>query len=394
MSQNNYEFVKKALPAKFGTYGLVFVAAGLLLVILSFVFAPLRATFTSLIVFTFLIGIGMCSLFLIGLEYLTGAVWSVPFRRISEYLVLLIFIAPLFAIPVFFNMHEVFHWAHKGVMETDKILQMKSPYLNTSFFYIRIAAILALMGLFAWLIIGNSTKQDKNPNQDYTRKNVKLSAMLMPVFGISITLISIDWIMSLEPHWFSTIFGVYYFAGSLVTTFSVIALFAIMLKKNDILPKQVGRDHFYNLGAFMFAFVNFWAYIAFSQFMLIWYANQPEETFWFISRTSGSWLYVSLGIIAVNFIVPYSALLSQPSKSSLSRLKFVGIWIVVAHFYDLYWLVMPTFNKAGAILNWTEIGFPLLALGLVMLVFKYMYNKRNIVPIGDPKLKRALEFHL
>lgn len=394
MSQNNFEYVKKALPDKFGTYGLIFAAVGLLLVVLAFVFAPIRASFSSLIVFVFLMGIGMCSLFLIGLEYLTGAVWSVPFRRISEYLVLLVFVAPLFAIPVFFNMGDVFHWAHKGVMQADKVLLAKSAYLNVKFFTIRNVVILLLMAFFAWRIIGNSARQDKNPDQKFTTKNIRLSAMFMPVFGLSITIIGIDWIMSLEPHWFSTIFGVYYFAGSLVTTFAVIALFAIMLKQADLLPQQIGRDHFYNLGAFIFAFVNFWAYIAFSQFMLIWYANLPEETFWFLSRTTGSWFYVSLGIILVNFIVPYSLLLSQPSKSNLGRLKFMGIWIVFAHFYDLYWLVMPTFSKTGAILGWTELGFPLLAVGLVMLVFKYVYNKRNLVPIGDPKLKRGLDFHL
>lgn len=317
MSQNNYEYVKKPLPPKFGTYGLSFAALGLILSILALVVEPVRASFDSLIVFVFLLGLGMSALFLIGLEYLTGAVWSVPFRRIAEYLVPLVFIAPLFAIPVFFNFSHVFQWANTEYLDLHKTVMAKTAYLNPQFFYLRITAIIVLVGLFALVIIRNSAKQDKNSDQNLTKKNIRLSAGLMPVFGLGITLIGIDWIMSLEPLWFSTIFGVYYFAGSLLTAFAAIALIAIKLKSYDCLPTWIGKDHFYNLGAFLFAFINFWAYIAFSQFMLIWYANLPEETFWFLSRTQGSWLYISIGIIFIKFVIPYAGLLSQPDRKSV-----------------------------------------------------------------------------
>ncbi len=394
MNQNNHDYVKKPLPPKFGTYGLGFAALGLILSILALVADPVRASFDSLIVFVFLIGMGMCSLFLIGLEYLTGAVWSVPFRRIAEYLVPLVFIAPIFAIPVFFNFSHVFQWANPEYLTLHKTVMAKTAFLNPQFFYIRITAIIVLVGLFSIVIIRNSAKQDNNSDQNLTKKNIRLSAGLMPIFGLGITLIGIDWIMSLEPLWFSTIFGVYYFAGSLLTAFAAITLIAIKLKSFGALPSWITKDHFYNLGAFLFAFINFWAYIAFSQFMLIWYANLPEETFWFLSRTQGSWLYISIGIIFIKFIIPYAGLLSQPSKSNINRLKYVGWWIIFAQFFDLYWLIMPTFSKSGAVFSWTELGFPLLGLGLVMILFKYSYTKRNLIPIGDPKLKRAMDFHL
>jgi len=394
MSQNNHDYVKKPLPPKFGTYGLGFAALGLILSILALVADPVRASFDSLIVFVFLMGLGMCSLFLIGLEYLTGAVWSVPFRRIAEYLVPLVIIAPIFAIPVFFNFSHVFQWANPDYLAAHKTVMAKTAFLNPQFFYIRITAIIVLVGLFALVIIRNSAKQDNNSDQNLTKKNIRLSAGLMPVFGLGITLIGIDWIMSLEPLWFSTIFGVYYFAGSLLTAFAAITLIAIKLKSYGVLPEWIGKDHFYNLGAFLFAFINFWAYIAFSQFMLIWYANLPEETFWFLSRTQGTWVYISIGIIFIKFIIPYAGLLSQPSKSNIKRLKFVAWWIIFAQFFDLYWLVMPTFSKSGAVFSWTELGFPMLGLGLVMILFKYTYNKRNLIPIGDPKLQRAMDFHL
>jgi hypothetical protein len=259
MYQSNYIYNKKELPTKFGKYGYVLTGAGLILVVLSFIFDPLRATFNSLIVFTFLMGLGLCSLLLIAIEYLSGAVWSVPFRRIAEFLAPLIFIAPVFAIPAIINIHDVFLWAHPGVLDEDTILKLKSPYLNETFMLIRLAAIIIIMLIFAWRIIGNSSKQDKNPDQKFTKRNIRLSAIFIPFFAVSITIIAVDWIMSLEPHWFSTIFGVYFFAGSLVTTFSTVALLSIMLKNIHAYPSEITKDHFYNHGAFIFAFVNFWA---------------------------------------------------------------------------------------------------------------------------------------
>ncbi len=394
MEQSNYNYIKVDLPAKFGRIGFSALIIGIVAGVLAFLFEPVRASFNSLLLFVYLMGLGMCSLFLVALEYLTDAVWSVAFRRISEFLTPLIFIAPIFAIPVLFNMHDVFHWSHEEIVSTDKILQGKSPYLNMSFFLIRFFAIIGIMTLFFYLIIRNSGKQDSNPDQKYTRVNVRLAAILIPFFGISITLISIDWLMSLEPHWFSTIFGIYYFAGSLLASFAVLTIFAVTLKEWKILPDFLGRDHYYNLGAFMFAFLNFWAYIAFSQLLLIWYANVPEETFWFKEKFVGTWGYFSIGLIFVQFLIPYAALVSQPSKSNFKRLKIMAIWIIFAHFYDLYWLVMTTYDKSGVFFGWIEIGFILLGIGTVMVMFKIVYSKRNIIPVGDPKLNRCINFHI
>ena len=394
MEQNNFEYVKKDLPSSFGKFGYALTLIGIIAAVLAFVFDPTRATFNSLMIFVYLMGIGMCALFLIGLEYLTDAVWSVAFRRITEYLTPLILIAPLFAIPVLFNMYDVFHWSHQEAVNADKILQSKAPYLDVGFFIIRTIAVVVIMGAFFLIIIRNSGKQDSTGDQKLTRINIKLSALLMPFFGIAISLIAMDWIMSLEAHWFSTIFAVYYFSGSLLTTFAIITLFAVKLKEWEILPSFLGRDHFYNLGAFMFAFTNFWAYIAFSQFMLIWYANLPEETYWFIAKYQGSWAYISYGIILINFLVPYAGLVSQPSKSNLKVLKIMAGWLIFAHLYDLYWLIMTTYNKEGAFFGWIELGFIMLGIGVVMLMFKMIYAKRNLIPVGDPKLNRCIDFHL
>jgi len=392
--ENNYTYVKKDLPSVLGKFGYTFLLVGIVATVLAFVFDPTRATFNSLLTFTYLMGIGMCSLFLIGLEYLADAVWSVGFRRIAEYLAVLVLIAPIFAIPVLFNMHGVFHWTHEEAVAADAILAKKAPYLNVNFFIIRFIGIILVMGAFLLILVRNSAKQDSSGDQKITWRNIKWSAVMMPFFGISITLIAVDWLMSLEPHWFSTIIGVYYFSGSLLTTFAIITLFAVKLKDWNILPDFITKDHFYNLGAFMFAFINFWAYIAFSQLLLIWYANIPEETFWYLLKFEGSWMYVSIGLIFIQFLIPYAALVSQPSKSSYKRLKIMAIWLIFAHFYDLYWLAMSTYNKDGAFFGWIEIAFIILGIGVVVTTFKIVYNKRKLVPVGDPKLKRCIDFHL
>jgi hypothetical protein len=143
----------------------------------------------------------------------------------------------------------------------------------------------------------------------------------------------------------------------------------------------------------LFAFINFWAYIAFSQFLLIWYANLPEETFWFIKRWKEGWEYVSILLIIVHFVVPYFALLTQDSKMDTKRLKLMSIWILFSHLLDLYWLVMPTYGE-GIPFGWMEIGFPILLVGLALVVLSYKVKRNNMIPVGDPKLERGLSFHL
>jgi hypothetical protein len=200
--------------------------------------------------------------------------------------------------------------------------------------------------------------------------------------------------MSLEPHWFSTIFGVYYFSGTVLAGLATWAFVSIKLNEKGFLIKGLRRDHYYSFGALMFAFINFWAYIAFSQFMLIWYANLPEETFWFISRGTGTWMYFSLGMIVVHFLVPYALILPQPAKMDPKRLKIAAIWILFAHFYDLYWLVMPTLDKDGFKFCLLDLSFPILAVGLIMMVFYLSARNKNLVPIKDPKLKQSMEFRI
>jgi len=395
-------YTNKEFPNSIGKIGMMFLIIGALLTAIAFFVDPERATYASLIGFMFLISIGMGAMFFIAVEYISDVVWSVPFRRITEYMTNLLWIAPLFAIPTIINIlshGHMYHWVHPG---NDVILLAKSSYLNEGWFIIRTVGVLGVVFLFKLYMVSNSKKQDDDNDQKYTKRNVIASAPFLAVFAIGITIIAIDYMMSLEPHWFSTIYGVYYFAGTFCATVAVLTLFSVTLNEKGLLIDGINSDHYYSMGGYMFAFTAFWMYIAFSQYMLIWYANMPEETFWFIPRLEGIWGYATFTLLIVKFIVPFGLLINRQSKIEPKRLKFSAYWILAAHFYDLYWLIYPTYSKQiehhghhfSSLNFWMEIGIAVFVIGIIMTVVKASAKNSNLVPIGDPKLERALNFHI
>ncbi|MBF8294686.1 MAG: actF [Bacteroidetes bacterium] len=383
---------RKELPASVTRLGWILLIAGVAIAALGYIVDARRMAFDNVIGYLFLASVAAGSVFLVALEYIGGAVWSVPTRRVNEFLGGLVLLLPLIALPMFFHLHDVYHWTHEEVVAADKLLAGKSPYLDVNFFVLRFVLIFIIWSLFHFLFTRNSTKQDTTKDPKLTTINIRLAAVFMPVFAISLTLTAVDWAMSLEPHWSSTIFGVYYFSGTVLAALSAATYIIIKLHESGYLPK-LQRDSFYSLGALMFAFINFWAYIAFSQFLLIWYADLPEETVWFMSRWKNGWEYVSILLIVVHFAIPYFALLTQDSKMDLKRLKLMAIWILFAHLLDLYWLVMPTYSESVSF-SWTEFAFPILLVGLVMVVLSFKMRRNNLVPVGDPKLTRGLSFRL
>lgn len=391
---NSFTYVKKPLPKKLFNIGLLSTSLGILGVLISFSFDGARASFNAVVAGAFLTSIALGSMFFIGIEYLTGAVWSVPFRRIAESFSTILIVVPIILIPVIFNIHSVFHWSHSEVIQSDIVLKGKAPYLNFNFFLIRFIVIFLLWFVFYLLFIRTSQKQDKDPNPKFTKVNTTHSAIFMPIFAITLSVFAIDWLMSLEPHWYSTIFAVYYFAGTFLAFLGAFTFASIQLNENGYLVEGLTRDHYYSMGALLFAFTNFWAYIAFSQFMLIWYANLPEETFWFINRGTGSWFYISIALIFIKFVIPYIMLLPQPFKMDPRRLRISALWIFFAHYYDLYWIVMPTFSSKGVVFGIPELSFLILTIGIILLSFYIFANKIYLIPIGDPKLKRGIQFRL
>lgn len=410
------EYVKKALPSGLAKWSAIGVIVGLALALLALSMDMQRAAFASLLGYMFVMSIAMGSLFFIALDHITGAVWSTPFRRIAEILTNAIWVAPFLAAPILYNiflelgghgLYDMYHWTHDEVVANDPFLSQKAPYLNESSFLFRTFLIWGLMLVFKFILVGNSYKQDKTYNHKTNKVNAVFSALFMIVFAVSITLTAIDFMMSLEPHWFSTIFGLYYFAGTFATIIAMIAILAVNFNERGLLIEGINKDHYYSLGGWMFAFTTFWMYMAFSQFMLIWYANIPEETFWFMPRMSGYWAILSVALIFIKFIIPFGLSIQRPSKSNPKRIKFLAVWIMAAHIYDIWWVTYPTYSKVKLgheeyhdgfnyipYFGWQEIGFILFAVSAVLLVFTIFAKNRNLVPIGDAKMERGLNFHL
>jgi len=390
----NYE--KKKLPDNLNRIGLILLILGAVLGIVAFFVDNTRASFNYLLSYTFLISIAVGALFLIALEYVTNADWSVPFRRIVEIFAGLIPFLAILVIPLLFSMHDIYHWTHAEVVAQDEILQGKEPYLNLPFFITRVFVILGIWYIFYFILSRNSLKQDSSGDQNLTTINIRLSAIFIPLFAVTISITAFDWLMSVDPHWFSTIFGVYYFSGTVIAVLAAVTIAAVYFKEHGYLHERITQDHLYSLGALMFVFVNFWAYIAFSQYMLIWYADLPEETLWFLQKWEGSWALFSIFLLIIHFVVPYILLLSQPAKMDPLRLKISAAVLLFAHFFDLYWMVMPEMPglEKGYIFSWIDFVFPVAAIGLVMIVFNLKAKKENLIPVGDPKLKRGLDFHL
>ena len=395
MSQNDVTYVKKDLSPSVQKTGFILLAIGLVFGVLNFFVDFQQAILSYLLVYVFLVSIAVGSLFLVALEYITGAEWSTPLRRVVEFFAGMIPWLIVLVIPLLLNIRNIFEWAHPDILANDKILQAKAAYLNPAFFTIRSVVCVFIWTLFYFLLTNNSRKQDDTRDQKLTKRNTIISAIFIPIFAITITMTAIDWMMSLEPRWFSTIFGVYFFAGSVLAGLSVTTLAVVLLREKNLLHPAMVDDHYFSLGALLFAFINFWAYIAFSQFLLIWYANLPEETGWFMVRGNGGWMVMSMILIVVHFVVPYTVVLSQPAKKDPRKLKFTAIWILAAHLLDCYWLVMPSVrSEAGIVSLILQLAFPVAVVGLIIVVFAHKAKKYNLVPVGDPKLQKGLNFRL
>jgi hypothetical protein len=234
----------------------------------------------------------------------------------------------------------------------------------------------------------------KMPMPRYTEGMRRVSAPFMVVFAFTVTFASIDWLMSLQPKWFSTMFGVYIFAGMPVTALSVLALATLWLLRTGRIGREViGPDHIYNFGGLTFAFVCFWAYIGFSQYMLIWYANLPEESFYFVQRLQGGWLGVSVALCLVKFGIPFLVLLSRRAKGTPAVLVAIAVLLLLGQWLDLYWVVMPAFHPQP-VLGWQDLGPPLLMVGLVGLHGRRFLRRHPTVAAGDPMFEESREFEL
>ena len=342
--------------------------------------------------FLYWLSLALAGLFFTMLHYLTAARWSVVLRRISEGLMLQLPWLAVAFLSVLFGMHGLFHWSHVEAIANDHLLEWKSGYLNVPFFVVRAVIYFAVWTTLAVLLRKRSVAQDAQPQLDHVAGLRKLSAGGMLLFAVTVTFASFDWIMSLAPHWYSTIFGVYFFGGCFLSGVSLMVVVCYFLRKNGILRESITIEHYHDLGKLMFAFTIFWSYIGFSQFFLIWFGNIPEETIWYLSRWEGGWSGVSLVLLFGHFAIPFVVLIFRVVKRSPILLGLVAVWILVMHWVDLYWLVYPTFMEISAGVGWIELA-PVVGIGGVFAaLFWRSFSSRPVLPIGDPWLEASRKF--
>ncbi len=326
------------------------------------------------------------------IQHVTGATWSVVIRRLAEALAANLPWLALLLIPILLGMGHLYHWTDTEHVAHDPLLTAKAPYLETKFFLIRMAFYFIVWSLLARYYFKHSCAQDKSGDVIHTQRMERLSGPAIVIFALTSTFASFDLLMSLDPHWFSTMFGVYFFAGSAVAVFSLLALWANLLQKAGILSKVITREHYHDLGKLVFAFVVFWAYIAYSQYMLIWYGNIPEETGWYLARQTGGWTQVTVLLLFGHFLAPFLGLLSRFPKRQMLLLVPGALWVMFMHWVDIYWLVMPNFSEGRVPLHPLDLTLFVGLGGVTTALVMWRLRKLACIPEQDPRLVASLEF--
>lgn len=339
--------------------------------------------------------IALGALWWVTLQHLVNARWSIVVRRLGEILAqgvvpMAILSLPLL-VPVATHNDVLFSWVNHEKLHALHA-HSKEVYLSTGFFLGRMVFYFLFFAFLAGYWLKKSREQEKGGGIELVKKLQGRSAPAMILFALTVTFCAIDFLMTLDPIWFSTIFGVYYFATCVLTFNSTLALFAMWLQKKGHITSAVTVEHYHDIGKMMFAFTAFWSYIAFSQFMLIWYANIPEETHWFLDRMEGNWLGATLFLAAVHFVIPFFGLMSRHIKRNKTTLAFWAFWILAVCWFDMYWLVAPNLHKGGVSIGLVDILAWFGVAGIVAGSILVRAKDTNLIPTGDPRLARSLAF--
>ena len=383
---------ERGLWPRLPVIGFVVGIAGLLFTWLTGQSDPAQALHSYLVAFLFFLSLALGGLFFVVLQFLVRAGWSVTVRRLAEHVMATL---PLFAVlfvPIALGIHELYHWSHADAVAHDPILQHKAPYLDVGFFHIRALIYFIVWSGLAIYYWRQSRRQDQMGAVSITRSLQTLSPVAIILYALTQTFASFDWLMSLNPHWFSTIFGVYFFAGSVVGIFALLIILSLTLQSAGALENLVTWEHYHDLGKLLFGFTVFWAYIGFSQFMLIWYAHIPEETEFFADRWNTDWRTVSIALAIGHFALPFFFLLLKSTKRRRATLIGIASWMLLMHFMDLYWLVMPTLHHEGPSLHALDFMALLGVGGLFVGTLTALMRKRPLVPVKDPRLAESLLF--
>ncbi len=343
-----------------------------------------------LVGFIFWAGITLGSLALLMLQHLTGGAWGVVIRRVLEASTRTLPLILLLFIPVVIGLKQIYPWMNPAEMNSP-VLQLKAAkFLNPSFFITRAAIYFALWSLLALLLNWLSLKQDRTADPKCGKQMRMLSGPGLGVFIITVTFAAIDWVMSLDPSWSSTIFGLIFVASWTMSALAFTILASAWLSQRAPMKAVLQPSHFQDLGNLTLTLVMLWTYFAFSQYLIIWSGNLPEETTWYVARKHGGWGAIALAIAILQFAFPFLILLSRSAKQSARTLATLAFLILAMRALDVIWLIEPTFNREHFHLSWMDVVAPIGMGGWWLAVFVWQLQQRSLMPIHDPQLEQAL----
>jgi hypothetical protein len=343
------------------------------------------------------LSLGVFGVLWLSILNLTKAVWAVGLRRIAEAMTFWIVPGGLLALLVVLGAHDLYHWSHAEAVAGDALLTHKAPFLNLKMFVGLAGGSFLLWAVFGGWMTWNSGRQDATGSVKAGRLNLALSAIFAVLFALSYSAVSFLYLMSLEPHWFSTMFAVLTFTDLMQAGLAFFCLVAAWIVATGRLKGFVGPDHLHGAGKMLFAVTGFWAYIYFCQFLLIWYANLPEETTYFLRRMENGWMAWMLVLPVIKFVVPFVFMVPRESKRRPGRIAFWAVWILVAQAVELFLMVAPSLGHgehaahahAPIVQGLITLGF----LGAFTLVFAFAYSRRNPVPLKDGKIAECIHYH-
>jgi hypothetical protein len=363
---------------------------GLLVSLAGWLFNPVQFFQSYLMAYMLCLGVTLGCLALGMVHQLSGGAWGVVIRRPMGAAARVLPVMTLLFVPLLLGMRHLYVWTHADLVAHDELLQAKRPYLNVPFFLVRTAIYFAAWNAVSYLLNAWSLEQDRTGDPRIAPRMQRLSAGGLLAYGLTITFASFDWLMSLEPRWYSTIYGVLIMGGQALSAMAFLIVVLVWLSRRPPLDRIVVKAHFHDLGNLMLAFVMLWAYFAFSQYLIIWAGNLPNEISWYVHRLQTGWRSIGLALVMFHFIVPFVLLLSRAMKREGSLLVRVAVLILAARLMDLFWLIAPEFHVNGIVVSWLDIVLPL-SLGAIWLgAFVWQLRGRALLPVHDPQFDEAL----
>lgn len=375
---------------RFERLALIVGVAALALCVAGAVVNPAQFFRSYLLGYLFWIGITLGSFALVMLHHLSGGGWGYLIRRCLESGTRTLPLLAVLLAPLLLGLSDLYLWARPDAVAADEILQHKSAYLNIPFFLLRTTIYFGIWGALAYFLNKWSLEQDRSDDPKLARRLEAVSGPGLALMGLTITFASVDWVMSLDPHWFSTIYGFLFIVGNVLATLAFATCMAFLLSEQKPLSELATPDRFHDLGNLLLAFVMLWAYISFSQYLIIWSGNLPEEIPWYIHRTGHGWVVIAIVLIIFHFATPLVLLLSRRTKRSMGALVSVAAFLLLMRLVDLFWLVAPTFHEHEVHVHWMDLAAPVGIGGVWLAFFCWQLKNRPLLPANDPNLKELL----